>query len=249
MKISENTVESLLSVFTQFWQTDRAYLLLKNTRTAGIAMIASVIVISASGYVPTLLINWGEVQKEWTDERMPELIEQDFTPVQADSVIAGEIYEMRGMMESLPLARLIERGLMAVISALAAFGIVFAVENRKVGRIGDFITSAMLSQAAYMLTGVLLVVVVIFLKIPPTVRLNFAVFVPVDALNPSRIHVFLFRFLSSIDIPSIAALLLWGRGLSAILGRRYSWGIRLCFSVYVIGVMLISLPVMFAPAA
>ena len=119
----------------------------------------------------------------------------------------------------------------------------------KLGRIGDFMTSAMLSQAAYMITGVLLVVIVILLKIPPTVRLNLAAFVPVDTLSPTRIHVFLFRFLSSFDIPSIAALLLWGRGLSAILERKYSWGIRLCFSVYTIGVMLISLPVMFAPAA
>lgn len=248
MKIPEKTVESLLSVFTQFWQTDRAYLLLKNTRTAGIAMIASVTVISASGYLPTLLINWGEVQEEWTDERTPELIEQDFTPAQADSVIAGELDEMRGRMESLPFARLIERGLMAVIGALAAFGIVFAVESRKVGRIGDFMTSAMLSQAAYILTGVLLVVIVTLLSIPPTIRLNLAVFVPVDTLSPTRIHVFLYRFLSSIDIPSVAALLLWGRGLSAILERKHSWGIRLCFSVYIIGVTLISLPVMFAPA-
>ncbi|MCK4506632.1 MAG: hypothetical protein KAW14_13540, partial [Candidatus Aegiribacteria sp.] len=103
MKFPEKTVESLLSVFTQFWQTDRAYSLLRNTRTAGIVMIASVVVISASGYVPTLLINWDEVQEDWNDERMPELIEQDFTPAKADSVIAGEIYEMRGMMESLPL--------------------------------------------------------------------------------------------------------------------------------------------------
>ncbi len=156
---------------------------------------------------------------------------------------------MQGMMESLPLARLIERGLMAVIGALAAFGIVFAIESRKIGRIGDFITSAMPSQAAYMLTGVLLVVIVILLKIPPTVRLNLSALIPVDTLAPSRIHVFLYTFLRNIDIPSIVALLLWGKGLSAILGRRYSWGIRLCFSVYIIGVMLISLPVMFAPAA
>ncbi|MCD4846892.1 MAG: hypothetical protein K8R76_01730 [Candidatus Aegiribacteria sp.] len=212
-------------------------------------MIASVIIISASGYVPTLLINWDEVQEEWTDERKPELIGQEYSPAQADSVISGELYEIRGMMESLPLARLIERGLIAVIGALAAFGIVFAIESRKVGRIGDFITSAMLSQAAYMLTGVLLVVIVVLFSIPPTIRLNLAVFIPVDTLSPTRIHVFLYTFLSNIDIPSIAALLLWGRGLSAILGRRRSWGIRLCFSVYIIGVMLISLPVMFAPAA
>ncbi len=246
---NRKTVESLLSVFTQFWQTDRAYLLLRNTGTAGIVMIASVIVISASGYVPTMLINWDEGQELWIDERMPELLDQGFTPAQADSVIAGEIYEMQGRMESLPLASLIERGLMAVIGALAAFGIVYAVETRKAGRFGDFITSAMLSQAAYMLTGVLLVVTVILLKIPPTVRLNLAVFIPVDTLSPSRIHVFLFRFLSSFDIPSVAALLLWGRGLSAILERKHTWGIRLCFSVYIIGVMLISFPVMFAPAA
>lgn len=249
MRVPEKTVESLLSVFTQFWQTDRAYSLLKNNRTAGIVMIASVIVISVSGYIPTLLINWAEVQEEWTDERMPELIDQEFTPVQADSVIASELYEMRGMMESLPLARLIERGLIAVIGALAAFGIVFAVESRKVGRLGDYITSAVLSQSAYMLTGMLLIVVVTMLRIPPTVRLNLAVLIPVDTLSPSRIHVFLFTFLSNIDIPSIAALLLWGRGLSAMLGRSHSWGIRLCISVYIIGILLISLPVMFAPVA
>lgn len=245
----EKTVESLLSVFTQFWQTDRAYSLLKNNRSAGIVMIASVVVISVSGYIPTLFINWTEVQEEWTDERMPELIDREFTPVQADSVIAGELDEMRGMMESLPIARLIDRGLIAVIGALAAFGIIFAVESRKVGRLWDYITSAVLSQSAYMLTGVLLIFVVTMLRIPLTVRLNLAAFIPVDTLSPSRIHVFLFTFLSNIDAPSIVALLLWGRGLSAMLGRNHSWGIRLCISVYTIGILLISLPVMFAPAA
>lgn len=212
-------------------------------------MIASVMVISAAGYIPALLINWDEVQEEWIDERMPELTGQQFTSAQADSIITGELDEMRGMIESLPLARLIERGLIAVIGALAAFGIVFAVETKKAGRIVDFMTSAMLSQSAYMLTGVFLVVIVSLLKIPPSVRLNLAVFVPVDTLDPSRIHVFLFRFLDSIDIPSVVSLFLWGTGLSVLLGREKVWGIRLCFSVYIIGVLLISLPVMFAPAA
>ncbi|MCD4774602.1 MAG: hypothetical protein K8S15_00960 [Candidatus Aegiribacteria sp.] len=249
MKIPENTTESLLAVFTQFWRTDKAYSLLLNIRTAGIVMIAVVIVISAVGYIPALLINWEEVETEWRSERQPELIEEGFTATRADSVISSELGEMKRMTESLPMARLVERGIIALLAALAAFGTVYAVENKKVGKVTDFLTSSMLSQSAYMLTGVLLILFVSLLDIPPSVRLNLSCFVPVDVVDPSRIHVFIYRFLESVDIPSIIAMFLWGRGLAAMLRRSRSWGIRLSFSMYTIGILLISLPVMFAPEA
>ena len=249
MRIPENTIESLLAVFTQFWRTDKAYSLLLNIRSAGVVMIAAVIVISVAGYVPAMLINWVEVEDVWRGERVPELEAEGFTPAGADSVFSGELFEMKRMAGNLPMARLVERSVIALLAALAAFGIVFAVEGEKVGRITDYITSSVLSQSAYMLTGVFLVVLVSVLNVPPSVRLNLSIFVPVDVITPSRIHVFIYRFLESVDIPSIAALVLWGRGLAVMLQRSRSWGIRLCFSIYVIGILLISLPVMFAPEA
>jgi len=249
MRVPENTIESLLAVFTQFWRTERAYSLLLNMRSAGIVMIAVVIVISVAGYVPAMLINWTEVEEEWRGERLPELEEEGFTPAQADSVFEGELEDLKRMRGNLPMARLVERSIIALLAALAGFGIVFAVEGQKVGRITDYLTSSMLSQSVYMLTGVLLVVLVSVLNVPPSVRLNLSVFVPVDVIDPSRIHVFIYRFLESVDIPSIAAMVLWGRGLAAMLQRSRSWGIRLCFSIYIIGILLISLPVMFAPEA
>lgn len=246
MRLPENTVEALLAVFTQFWRTEKVYSLLLNIRTAGIVMIAAVIVISVAGYLPAMLINWTEAEEEWREERLPELVEEGFTPAQADSVFEGELEDLKRMRENLPMARLVERSIIALLAALAGFGLVFAVEGEKVGRITDYITSSMLSQSAYMLTGVLLIVIVSVINIPPSIRLNLSIFVPVDVVNPSRIHVFIYRFLESVDIPSIAALLLWGRGLAFMMQRDRSWGIRLCFSIYIIGILLISLPVMFA---
>jgi len=249
MKISGNTIEPLLAVFTQFWRTDRAYSLLGDRRSAGLVMVAAVIVISLAGYIPSMLVDWTDIEEEWTIERLPELQGEGLNPAQADSVVSGELLEMKRMTENLPVARLIERSIIALLAALAGFGIVFAVEGVKVGRVIDYITSSMLSQSAYMLTGVLLIVIASLIDIPHSIRLNLSVFVPVDVVDPSRIHVFIYRFLESVDIPSVAALILWGRGLAAILHRNRSWGIRLCFSIYIIGILLISLPVMFAPAS
>ncbi|MCD4701061.1 MAG: hypothetical protein K8S24_04305 [Candidatus Aegiribacteria sp.] len=249
MRIPENTIESLLAVFTQFWRTDKAYSLLLNMRSAGIVMIAVVIVISVAGYVPAMLANWNDIEEMGRGERLPELMEEGFTPAEADSVFSGEFNEMKRRTANLPMAMLVERSIIALLAALAGFGIVFAVENVKVGRITDYITSSMLSQSAYMLTGVLLIILASVLDIPPSVRLSLSAFVPVDVLDPSRIHVFIYRFLENVDVPSITALILWGRGLAAMLQRSRSWGIRLCFSIYIIGILLISLPVMFAPEA
>jgi hypothetical protein len=249
MRISGNTITSLLAVFTQFWRTDKAYSLLSDRRSAGLVMVAAVIVISLAGYVPSMLIDWTEVEEEWTMERVPELMEDGLNPAQADSVVSGELLEMKRMTENLPVARLVERSIIALLAALAGFGIVFAVEGVKVGRVMDYITSSMLSQSAYMLVGVLMIVIASMIDLPHSIRMNLSAFVPVDVVDPSRIHVFIYRFLESVDIPSVAALILWGRGLAAILERNHSWGIRLCFSIYIIGILLISLPVMFAPAS
>lgn len=249
MKTTAEGTKALLTVFTQFWRPCRAYRLLLDTRTAGFAMIASVLVISAAGYAPALFIDWNEFQSEWMAGRVPELVEQGMTPAAADSTAADELAEIKQMTASLPMARLLERGIIGLVAALAAFGIVYALEGGKFGRFRDYLTSSILSQAAYMLSGVTIVLLVSILDISPGTRLNLSVLVPVGTMDPSRIHVFLFRFLENVDLPSVVCLVLWGMGLSAMLDRERSWGIRLVFSVYVLGILLIALPVMFAPAA
>lgn len=249
MKTTAEGIKALLTVFTQFWRPGRAYRLLLDTRTAGFAMIASVVVISAAGYIPALFVDWNEFQSEWMAGRVPELVEQGMTPAAADSAAADELGEIRQMTASLPMARLVERGIIGLLAALAAFGIVYALEGGKFGRFMDYLTSSILSQSAYMLSGVTIVLLVSILGISPGARLNLSVLVPVGTMDPSRIHVFLFRFLENVDVPSVVCLILWGTGLSAMLDRERSWGIRLVFSVYVLGILLIALPVMFAPAA
>lgn len=86
MKVPENAIKSLLAVFTQFWRTDKAYSLLLNVRSAGMVMIATVVVISMAGYVPAMLANWNEIEEMGRGERLPVLEEEGFTPAQADSV-------------------------------------------------------------------------------------------------------------------------------------------------------------------
>lgn len=249
MKTTAEGTRALLAVFTQFRSPGRAYRLLLDTRTAGFAMIASVVVISAAGYAPALFVDWDEFQSEWMAGRVPELVEQGMAPAAADSAAAGELVEIKQMTASLPMARLLERGIVGLVAALAAFGIVFALEGGKFGRFRDYLTSSILSQSAYMLTGVTIVLLVSVLGISPAVRLNLSVLVPAGTMDPSRIHVFLFRFLENVDAQSVVCLILWGTGLSAMLDRERSWGIRLVFSVYILGILLIALPVMFAPAA
>ena len=239
---------SILAVFTQFWRTVPSYMTLREPKGAGLALGATILVIALTGLVPSLFLNWNELVAELAAERMPELLAAGMTSTAADSLIAVELEEMEGISQSLPVARVVERGILALVAGLAAFGIAYAVEGRKVGRLVDFASSAMLSQGAYMLIGTLLVMIVVLFKIPPSVRLNLGVFVPTGTLDPSRMHVFLFRFLSSIDLPSIASILLWGTGLAALNGRESAWGIRLCTSVFLVGVCVEHLGVLFKSA-
>lgn len=249
MKTAGDTAGSALSVFTQFWRPGESYRLLLERRRAGVAMIASVLVIAAAGYLPALFIDWEDFESGWAEVRLPELLEEGMEPARADSVLAGELEEIREMAGNLPMARLVERSIMALLAALAAFGLVYAVEGRKVGGFIDYLTSSVLSQSAYMLSSGLLLLTVTLLRVSPGTRLNLSVLVPVGTADPSRMHVFIFRFLESFDIPSAVCLLLWGTGLAAMMDRNRSWGIRLVLSVYILGVLLISLPVMFAPSA
>ena len=248
MNKDTSPIQALLAVITQFVSPADSYRLMKDRQSIGLVLSATVVVIALSGLVRGVLVDWSEVESGWSAERYPELMEDSLTTAQADSVIAGEIDDMHGMIDSLPVTRIVERSIMVLLAGLAALGIAYAVDGKKPEKPLVFFTSAGLSQGAYMITLTLIMLIAYLLNIPDSVRLDLGVFIPTDTLNPSQLHIFIFRFLSSFDIPSVMTLILWGTGLASLRGRPAGSGIRLCFSVYLAGVLLTSLPVMFTSA-
>lgn len=240
---------SITAVVVQFLRPSAAYRVLSEPRGAVLALVASAAVIAGSGFLPAGFTDWEQVGQEVRSTLAPDLQDQGFTPLQVDSIISFELTHMREFARSFPSAMLMERLVIALVAALAAFGIAYAVEGGKVGRITDYVTSSVLSQAAYSLTASVVFLGAMAARLPGSVRLSLGAMVPIGSADPGRMHVFLFRFLGSFDIPSIVALFLWGTGLAVLCGRERGWGLRLALSVFLVGVLLVSLPVMFAPAA
>jgi hypothetical protein len=237
------------SVFSQFWRPAAAYRLLGEPGKVFLAMAASAAVIAGAGFLPGAFTDWDDLRGRMSAELTPGLTEEGYSPVQADSIVTAEIVGMKEFARGFPMAMLLERSVIALIAALAAFGIAYSVEGRRVGKVTDFVTSSMLSQAAYSITASAVFLAALAVRLPDSVMLSLGAFVPTGVQDPGRLHIFLYRFLSSFDIPSLAALFLWGSGLAALNGREIGWGLRLCLSVFLLGVLLVSLPVMFATSA
>jgi hypothetical protein len=53
--------------------------------------------------------------------------------------------------------------------------------------------------------------------------------------------------LGNLNVPSLVSLLLWGLGLSSMLGRPAGWGIRTVGLVYLAGIALTTIPALMAP--
>jgi hypothetical protein len=236
------------SVLSQFWQPAVAYRLLGEPGKVLLAMAASAAVIAGAGFLPGAFTDWDDLRDRMSTELGPGLAADGYTEAQADSVVSAEILGMREFARGFPMAMLLERSVIALIAALAAFGIAYSVEGRRVGRVTDFVTSSMLSQAAYSITASAVFLAALAVRLPDSITLSLGAFVPTGVQDPGRLHVFLYRFLSGFDIPSLATLFLWGSGLAVLNGRDIGWGLRLCLSVFLLGVLLVSLPVMFAPS-
>lgn len=238
---------ALGSVVTQFWRPAAAYGLLAQPRWMFPAVAAAAAVIAGSGFLPAAWTDWDDLRGRLAREMTPQLAEEGYSAAEADSIVSEELRGMREFARGFPMAMLLERSVIALVAALAAFGIAYAVEGRRIGRITDYVTSSMLSQAAYCITASVVFLGALAVRLPGSVSISLGAVVPVDTPDPGRLHVFLYRFLTGFDLPSLVALFLWGSGLAALLGRDRGWGLRLCLSVFLLGVLLISLPVLFAP--
>ncbi len=233
---------SLTAVFMQFWKPAPAYRLMDDGLSVLSALALTAAVVILAGAVPLLIIDWDELEAEWITGRSEELILDGYSQVEADSVLYGELEEIRWRRSSIPFIGLAERIFYAVAGGLATFGAAYAAGMK--GEFPAHMKSAALSQGAYIITALTLALISLALSLPSGFSWSAAAFFDTTVLNPSRLYVFVFLFASHLDLPSIVSVSLWGAGLSALLGRSVSFGLRMTWFVFVCGLLLISMPVL-----
>ena len=233
---------SLAAVFTQFWKPAPAYRLMENGPGTLSALAVTAAVIVLAGAVPLLIIDWDELEAEWITWRSEELTFDGYSAAEADSVLYGELEEIKWRRSSTPFIGLAERIFYAVAGGLATFGAAYAAGMK--GEILSHMKCASLSQGAYIMSALTLALISLTFSLPAGFSWSAAVFFDTSVMNPSRLYVFAFLFASHLDLPSVVSVSLWGAGLSALLGRSVSCGLRMTWFVFVCGLLLISMPVL-----
>ena len=144
----------------------------------------------------------------------------------------------------IPVWILIERIILASAAGLAAYALSFALGGKK--PLWPAVSSSFLSMGAFITVVALLAFSAYLLSIPPEFTWS-----PAEAMMNvpvSRLSVFLVLFAAKLDLASLATVYLWGRGLSVGWKESTSFGQRLAWSIYLFGVLLLTLPVFIAPS-
>jgi hypothetical protein len=231
---------ALAAVFVQFGKPVRAYRLMDGGAGTAAALAVTALVVLLAGAVPLLLLDWSGLEQEWMAGRTAELYGEGMSPSSADSVVAGELEEIRWRRNSIPFTGLLERAFYAVAGGLATFGAAYAAGIG--GGILPHLKSAALSQGAYVLTALFLALVSMWLSLPADFAWSAAAVFDTGVTEPSRLYLFSYVFASHLDVPSAVSVSLWGAGLSALLGREGATGLRLTWFVYLCGMLLVSMP-------
>jgi hypothetical protein len=101
-----------------------------------------------------------------------------------------------------------------------------------------------MSMGALMILLVLLSGLSYLLSLPLGFSWSFA---ELFAEPESRLSVFAYIFFSRLGVASLITVYLWGRGLSTVWDLERGPGQRMAWAVYLFGILLLSLPVFFAP--
>jgi len=235
---------SLTAVFVQFWKPVRAYRMMMSGRNTLGALLVTAVVIVLAGSVPLLLFSWDELELDWKAEMTSELTLEGYSPAAIDSMLTAELEEIRWRRSSIPFIGLAERLFYAFIGGLATLGAAYASGYK--GNLWAHLKSSSLSQGAYVIAALFFATISMVLSAPPGFTWSAASLFNTSLVNPSRLYVFVYIFLSHLDLPSVISVTLWGLGLSALLERPSSFGLRMTWFVYICGILLISMPVLAA---
>ena len=142
-----------------------------------------------------------------------------------------------------PVWILIERIILASAAGLAVYILSFAMGGRK--PLWPAISSSFLSMGAFMMIGVTLAFLAFLFSLPSGFSWSPAELM--TGLPVTRLSVFLILFAAKLEPASLITVYLWGRGLSVGWGETTDFGQRLAWTIYLFGILLLTLPVFIAP--
>ncbi len=226
---------------TQFARLPRAHSVLSRRGPAAVAILSSVVISLGVFVMPVLLTDIDEAAAGYAESVRLEAVSGGMGAAAADSLAAAGAAEMSETIRSMPAAMLLERIVMTLVSGLAAFGLFRAFGFRDGA--GAHLRTAVLAQAAYSISwGLLVLVETLFPAVAPVPGLEaFLGAVPAD---PGRAFTFSWLVLSACNIPSAAAVAVWGGGMAVATGRSRSSTLGAAAGMYLCGVILFSMPVL-----
>lgn len=239
-------LSSFFSVFRQFVSPEAVYLELKLSGKIPLILISVVIIAFIWGFVPQLFINWDNLENEWISTRRPQLVSDGLTVSEADSTIISELESLRWQRDNLPYIHILTRAFYALLGGAAVYLLGRALNWKLSFSLN--IAAAVLCQGAYLITGILSTVFSLILQLAPGLSLSPALLFHTPSASATRITVFLYYFLSHLDLSSVISLTIWGIGLGALSQTGRASGVRAAFSVYLAGILLISMPLMLPSA-
>ena len=147
-----------------------------------------------------------------------------------------------GINVEIPLLIALERVLLSAAAGVAVYTLSYALGNRK--PLWPAMSSCFLSMGAFMIMIALLTLMSHLLSLPLQFTWSPAEFL--FDLPGSRLSLFLILFAAKLDLASLATIFLWGKGLSEVWNVDSGTGQRLAWTVYLFGILLLTLPVFIA---
>lgn len=142
----------------------------------------------------------------------------------------------------IPLLIAAERVILSAAAGLAVFALAYALGEKK--PLWPAITSSFLSMGAFMAVIAVLTLISYIFSLPGQFSWSPAEFL--TSLPATRLSVFLVLFAARLDLASLVTVYLWGRGLSTVWDTDRNTGQRLVWTVYLFGILLLTLPVFIA---
>jgi len=233
--------DAALAPVRQLWRPAEAYRQLTRSPAAALVAVLVVVLLANAALVPLL---FGDRAIEESRRDLAEsLVLEGRTAAEADSLSAAEADAFREGRWAIPLIELVTRAFYALIGGLATFGVVYAASWDWKRNMWTYLKAAWMAMAAYAVVSLVLAALSRLLGAPWMMAPSPAMLMSVPA-EPSRLFVFVFRFLLHLDLQSAATVAVWGIGLSSLFERSSSFGLKLVAFVYFCGLFLLAAPVL-----
>ena len=240
--MSAGWTEAAGSVFLPFLRPSRCYALLRDPSLV-VWVLAPVLVVAVVwAFLPRILVDWEDLESRWEAERSMQLEAGGMSEAGADSVLQLERTSLRWQRDNMPFLNLLTRFLYALVGAAATWAL-----SRALGWGEGFVShaqAALLAQGGYTAISGLSMVAAIVIGAPWIMSISPALLAhaPTTAGSAAFVH----GALRNLDLASVATVAVWGAGLGTVAGRSRTDGLRVVAAVYMIGVFLVSAPLLSA---